>query len=87
MKRANRRDLVESLLNNHMLRKAHEKLSSTERALFIGFIDENDTLNKDAFEIKINRLFLDRDKPRHWKEICELLSSLNSVVDSKDPAP
>ena len=35
--------------------------------------------DKDEAEKRINRMFLDKQKPKNWKEIMELLSVYNTI--------
>jgi hypothetical protein len=35
--------------------------------------------DKNEAEYKINRLFLDKEKPKNWTIICELLSIYNTI--------
>jgi len=60
------------------LKKAHSRLGQADLALAHSFIQENQSLDKGAFELKVNRMFLDRPKPKNWTVIVELLTCCNS---------
>lgn len=63
-----------------MLSKQYVKLSLVERELAICFIVANKELSVAEFEMKVNRMFLDKEKPKHWIEISELLTCSNKVT-------
>lgn len=65
-----------------MLGKLYKKLNSMELTFCYHFIQTNQGLAKGEFEFKVNRMFLDYagEKPKHWKEILELLTCANSKV-------
>lgn len=55
------------------------KLSKQEIALCEEFICKNKDLDKTAFEMAVNRMFLEQNqKPKNWTIICELLTCSNS---------
>lgn len=55
-----------------------KKINSNDILFAESFIEKNEPLNKGEFEFAVNRLFLDRAKPKAWKEIVELLTCCNS---------
>jgi|JI10StandDraft_1071094.scaffolds.fasta_scaffold481556_3 hypothetical protein len=61
-----------------MFKKIFTRLTPFEEMMAEKFIVDNESLNKDNFEYAVNRMFLDRAKTRHWKEIVELLTCSNS---------
>jgi hypothetical protein len=60
------------------MHKAYKKLSPAELSLAEGFIKENEQLDRDEFATRVNRMFLDKEKPKHFPIIMELLTSCNS---------
>jgi hypothetical protein len=62
------------------LNKAFKKLSKAERDIATDFIKTNDYLGKYDFELAINRMFIDKEKPKNFSIILELLACLNSTV-------
>lgn len=62
-----------------MLKKIFTRLTPVEEIICEKFIVDNESLNKANFEYAVNRMFLDRPKTKHWKEIVELLTCSNSV--------
>lgn len=60
------------------LKKSWARLSAAEIALANSFIATNDSLDLGEFEKAVNRMFMDKPKPKNWTVICELLSCSNS---------
>ena len=60
------------------LHKSYKRLSNSDREIALSFIKENKELDRGAFEQKVNRLFLDREKPKNFSIILELLMCCNS---------
>jgi hypothetical protein len=61
------------------LKKVYKKLKASDREICSQFIKKHDALNKNDFEILINRMFLnDQNKSQNWKLILELLSCCNN---------
>lgn len=54
------------------------RLTRKEVLLAEGFLIENEALNRNDFDFKMNRLFLDKEKPRNWAIILELLMISNT---------
>jgi len=69
-----------SYASHPWLHKAYKKLKKDDIQLAQEFIERNDSLSKGEFELKINRMFLDRDKPKNAAVIMELLTCANSSV-------
>jgi dsRNA-specific ribonuclease len=67
----------ESLAQHPWLHKAFKKLKAEELAMARAFLAENEALDQGAFELKINRMFLDKPKPRNFTIILELLCNSN----------
>lgn len=60
-------------------KKLMNRLSFEDKEIILKFLDENLSLDPSQFELKINRLWMDqKDKPKRWKEILEILSNMNS---------
>jgi len=56
------------------------RLTINEKLIVIEFFQENRNLDKNLFEYKINRMFIDRiEKPKNWSIIMEVLSIVNSI--------
>lgn len=65
--------------NSHpWLHKAFRRLKPDEVAICETFIITNKALDKGAFELKVNRMFLDKPKPKNFTIILELLTCCNS---------
>lgn len=62
-----------------MFKKIFSKLTPVEEMIAEKFIVDNESLSKADFEFRVNRMFLDRPKTKHWKEIMELLTCSNSI--------
>lgn len=61
------------------LGRLYKKLTADDLNLCIDFINQNWELDKNDFEKKVNRLFLDKEKTKNWKLITELLICANSA--------
>lgn len=71
----NRIDKFGSFKNHHMLKKSYKKLNLNDLDFCIRFLNENAKLDKNEIATKIVRLYIDKEKPKNWKEIEELLIS------------
>jgi len=65
-----------SLKNHAYLGKIYSRLSINELSICHSFIELNNNLTVGDFESKINRMFLDKDKPKNWTIVQELLCSV-----------
>lgn len=74
-----RLEKFEALADHPWYGRMWKKLSSSERTCAVHFLVENENASKDEFEIRINRLFLDREKSKNADLIVELLSVSNSA--------
>ena len=70
-----RQKKIISLWDHPHYHKKMEKLKDEDLDMIRIFIDENGDLPTREFEMKINRLFMDREKPKRWIEISEILST------------
>lgn len=59
------------------LKKVHSKLKAEDRRIAEEFIASHDGLDQGAFEMAVNRMFLDKPKPKRFGEILELLTCCN----------
>ena len=59
------------------LKRSYEKLVPAEVQIIEDFIREHDQLSRADFELKVNRMFIDKPRPKHWKQIMELLTIAN----------
>ena len=73
----NRLENFRALAGHAWYGRIFTKLSAAHLALCEGFIKRNDHLSAAEWELAVNRMFLDAQKPKHWKEIVELLASSN----------
>lgn len=63
------------------LSRVWARLTQAERAEVLDFVVHAGHLDRSAFEMAVNRMHLDvTDKPKHWKEIQEVLSCANSMA-------
>jgi hypothetical protein len=60
--------------------RVYKRLTEDEIKESLGFINENGSKNYGEFEYTLNRYFLDRKKPKHWKEMIELIMISNRVA-------
>jgi len=72
--------IFNSYKDHAWLKKVYGRLSQNDILMAVEFIGLNDELNKLDFEFKINRMFLDKQRPKNYKEILELLTCANSAL-------
>lgn len=70
----------EQFKNHPWLGRVYKRLDKADLELAHGFLSENASLNKAAFESAALRLFLDKPKPKNWTAIEELLVCANSSI-------
>lgn len=63
------------------LKRVVAKLSAADRATALHFVYANGDMDKGRFEFAINRMFLDKPKPKNWTAILELLTCANAAID------
>lgn len=73
-----RLEVFKSFSLHPMFKKVFTKLKPVELMMAEKFIVDNEHLNRANFEMAVNRMFLDKPKTKHWKEIMELLTCSNS---------
>ncbi len=64
--------------------KVVKRLTEAEFDLVVEFIEDHDRLGHLEFEYAINRMHLDRKKPKHWAIIEELLAVCNTAAHGKN---
>ncbi len=62
------------------LKKSFKKLTAIEVNESLDFIKSNDHLDRGAFDLKVNKMYVDKVMPKHWAYIKELLSCANSSL-------
>jgi hypothetical protein len=72
--------IFEAYASHPWLYRSYKRLTPAERDLAHDFIRRNDHLAKGPFEFAVNRMFLDKPKPKHCNEILELLTCANSAI-------
>lgn len=76
-----RLDVFHSYAKHPWFDKVYRKLSRDEMAIAEAFIVQHDALDKNVFEAKLNRLFIDKTPEcKNWKVILELLSCANAAA-------
>jgi hypothetical protein len=75
-----RAEALSSIQTHPWLHKIWNRLTERECQLVRDFLSSHLDADWGAFEMSVNRLYMDRPDARvgHWKEILELLSNLNS---------
>jgi hypothetical protein len=76
-----RRQAFDGYAEHPWLHKSYKKLTAEERALAHRFLSENGALTKDEFILRVNRMFLDRPKPKNFTVIQELLTCANARLE------
>lgn len=72
-----RHDRFLDLKKHPWLGRSFAKLTGDDVNACLSFIKDNDGLSRPLFEMAVNRMFLDKAKPRSWKYILELLTVCN----------
>lgn len=73
----NRAEAFQSLKSDSWFSRVFAKTKASDRELCLKFIEENDGLDRADFEFQVNRMFLDKEKPKNWTLIVELLATSN----------
>jgi hypothetical protein len=55
-----------------------KKLSTADLDIILSFCENSISLDRNEFEHRANRFFMDREKPKNWKIISEILSVINA---------
>lgn len=80
----NRTQALKEICSQYPYQRSALKLNEAEFDRIVDFIDENDSLGHLEFEYKVNRMFLfDKDRPKHWTIIQDILTAANSRVHVK----
>lgn len=77
----NRLVKFEALKDHAWHGRSFAKLTAQELSLAREFIASNSTLGKGDFEYAVNRMFLDKQKPKNFMHILELLTCANSASE------
>lgn len=72
-----RQQRVEELKSHPWLKRLFKGLRGPELAMIEAFCATNAGADKNEFEARVNRMFMDREKPKRWKEILEVLANAN----------
>lgn len=76
-----RQTVFNSLATHPWLGRVYKKLTIKERLQCEVFLVLHTGSDKDRFELAVNRMFLDDpEKPKHYKEMLELLTCANSLL-------
>lgn len=75
-----RKQVFDSYRDHAWLKRIFLRLSKSDLGIAYRFIEANDGLDKGAFELAINRMFLDKERPKNFSIILELLTCSNSAL-------
>ena len=75
-----RLEAFKALKDHPWLGRSYKKLSKADEAWAIAWLEDNKGLTKDQAPHHIVRLWLDKPRPKAWKEIEELLMCANSSL-------
>ena len=68
----------DGLISDPWYGAAMRKLNRSEHSLCVAFLVEHEKLDKGAFEMAVNRMFLDKmERPKNWTLIADLLTAAN----------
>ena len=68
-----------ALAQHPWLKRPYNRLLSEESAQALEFCEKNEGLSPDAFDMAVNRLFMDKPKSKNWTTICELLCAVSGL--------
>lgn len=66
-----------NLTNHPHYSRLMNRLNLQDMELITRFITSNGDIDKSTFEFRLNRLFLDKPKPKNWSLILEFLMISN----------
>ena len=72
-----RSQIFDSYANHPWLKKVYNRLTEADKQIAKDFIAKNDHLGMLEFEYAVNRMFLDKDRPKRFAMIQELLTCAN----------
>lgn len=71
-------DAIKDLCERYPYQKSARRMSEAEFDQMVAFIDDHNELGHLEFEYAVNRMFLDKPKPKSWAIVQELLIAANS---------
>lgn len=72
-----RQDKFLELKSHAWYKKIFAKICDADIQFCLAFIAENEGLDCDAFEMKVNRMFLDKPKSKNWLYVSEILATVS----------
>jgi len=79
-----RLEAMRAAMTRYPHKKHADKLKADELRLIEEFIARNDSLDRSAFEMAANRWFLDKEKPRNWLTMLQLVVVANITHGRKE---
>jgi len=76
LKMTPRQTALENMKSHPVLKNLFKKLSKSEMQYVEDFIKTNDLLSNADFAHKVNRLFIDGDKPKHHVDMWSILNQI-----------
>ncbi len=67
-------EALEALADHPWFSRIWSRLSAEDLAMMRAWAREHAELDAAAWEMAVNRMFLDRSRPRRWREIMEMLT-------------
>lgn len=59
--------------------RVYKRLGASDLEAMIAWAREREALSAEEWEKAVNRMYMDRERPRRWKEIMELLTVAGSL--------
>lgn len=78
-----RLDMLQEKCKQLPYNKLAKRLTEGEFDHLVTFIEDHEELGHLEFEYQVNRMFLDKAKPKNWAIIQELLVITNSAIHLK----
>lgn len=79
-KNSQRKQSYQSLKTHPWFKRLFKRVKPEHEQLILSFIAANDCLNKNDFEAAVNRMFLDKPKPKNYEIVLELLANANANI-------
>lgn len=76
-KNSQREQSYQNLKTHPWFKRLFKRINGEHEQIILSFIAQNDALNRDAFEAAVNRMFLDKPKPKNYEIVLELLANAN----------
>ena len=78
-----RKQAFENLQHHPWFGKVFARLKPATKALALQFIEQHQSASHDQFIPLVNRMFLDKERPKQWELILDLLTAASVAANQK----